>query len=299
MSKVIESIPMCIDLNMGLVQISVDRMTLKQQLTPFHWVRSALRKLLSAATMILPFLTWDAAAITITVTDPFKTLVDTTPSCYYQGNNYKDCKSTTFIQETSLTGNSTEFRNSFNAWNSINGASSKWTLEDGGALPGGEFEVSLFGAVANSNAGGVDIKIYWIYSDDTGIEHPPRAARTDKSSYFWTQGLYLNFNLSRFTSGNYYRMDARDTGDYKPPLYPNQYDDRHFYDGPRGPWPGGFFTAETFLSQVDFTTRKLTIYEGVRYRFDLIAVPEPSTILLLASTLLAWLLTLRRQRQYE
>jgi len=50
-----------------------------------------------------------------------------------------------------------------------------------------------------------------------------------------------------------------------------------FFDAPAGFWPNASFDAVTLLSTVSPTSDMLTVYQGVRYGFLLVAVPEPST----------------------
>lgn len=215
-----------------------------------------------------------AAPITIKITDPGWTGTAMVPTCTGGGRTYHDCRSTAGLGTTSLTGSSAEFGKSFDAWNATNPAGSKWTLVDGGALPGGELHVSTFRAFAGAAAGGVEIKVEWTY---TGA---------DKLEFYWAQGLYDNYLLDGSIVVPFYEMDVSAKGPNLPPLYPFQYPDRHFYDFPLGPWPNSLFFAEAFLSKVDSATRTLTIYEGLRYGFELSAVPEPAALVLLGTALL-------------
>lgn len=211
-----------------------------------------------------------AQAVTITITDPDKKLVATTPTCtgFFDSLPYKDCTSTATLSTTSLSGDDAEFKKSFDAWNGGLAADKKWTIENGGALPGGELKVSTLQATVGNTIGGMEVRIYWTYDG------------ADKSKFQWSQGLKDNYIIG--TGGKitdpYHEMD--NAGSKDSPLYPFQYDDRHFYDGPDGPMPNGSFAARAFLSQVDTATRKLTLYEGVSYGFTLSAtpVPEPSSL---------------------
>jgi hypothetical protein len=211
-----------------------------------------------------------AFAIKITVTDKDKKPLATLATCTSPLGDkpFKDCKSTASLNETSLTGDDGAFKKSFDAWNKGLAADKKWSLSDGGKLPGGEFKVTIFRAKAAKTLGGMDMKIEWDY------------AGADKSKFQWAQGLldnYLTGSPPKIVDP-FYEMD--NLGSTTSPLYPYQFDDRHFEDGPEGPWPNTSFLARTFLSQVDAATRKLTIYEGVSYGFELsatpTAVPEPT-----------------------
>jgi hypothetical protein len=79
---------------------------------------------------------------------------------------------------------------------------------------------------------------------------------------------------------------------YCDPIYPFQLAGASFFDGPQAFWPDESFRAIALLSTVTFVTdntgaiteRDLTVYNGVSWGFDL-SVPEPGTILLMASAL--------------
>jgi hypothetical protein len=223
----------------------------------------------------------EAGAIPISITDLTPTYTATIPAC---NPNYVNCTSTAHLGLTSIGGGAAidaEFKKSFDAWNATNAAGSKWTLTNGGALPGGKFNVTIFDAFAEPDVGGLEISVDWTY------------AGADKTDYRWSQGLYDNYLLNGAIVPPFYEMDIRGgacnnkdqpgaANWYCAPYYPYQYGDRHFYDRPAGPWPNAFFEARAFLSKADFTTRALTIYEGVNYGFQLSAtpVPEPLTLML-------------------
>lgn len=236
-----------------------------------------------------------ASAIEIKVTDATPHDEATRATCTgWDTKAYKDCTSKAKIDtKKSADGKNDAFGKSFKAWNDANAADKKWTLKDGGALPGGKFEVSTFDALAQEKVGGLEIQIDWTY------------AGKDKGDFFWSQGLYDNFALAPDKVVKpMYEMDVKAAGcdgsllKKCPPLYPFQYADRFFYDKPRGPWPDSFFDAVAFLSKADYAKRELTIYEGVSYGFALsatLAVPEPqSWVLLLAG--LALIAFIKRQR---
>ena len=241
--------------------------------------RGVLLALLSAAIPLLRL--HDAAAIPIKITDKAQ-LVATAPTCTGGGMNFKNCTSTAFINATSIDGTDADFSKEFKAWNATNPKGSQWTLVNGGALPGGTVDVTVFRAIANNRNGGLDITMSWDF-------------KGDKTGFFWTQGLNLNYSVEKGVI-----VDPFDELDVNknfamPPLYPRQgglyrnLKDSIFEDLPRGPWPDSFFNASAFLDKVDFKTKTLTIYEGVRYGFKLEATkaPEPAGILLLVPALLS------------
>ena len=231
------------------------------------------------ASLVLPLFSGVATAIPINVTDPSKMLETSIGACVSSGVKFTDCKSTAFISTTSLTGNDAEFKKSFDAWNATNAADNQWALVDGGLLPASSLNVSLFEADANSSLGGLRIRIGWDYNGP------------DKVAFYWSQALYDNYVIGQGIVMPFYEMDVNDLY-YSPPLYPFQYQDRHFFDFPEAYWPDAFFTAEAFLSEADQTARTLTVYEGVRYGFELsgtAVVPEPPTIALLGLGIAAFL----------
>jgi hypothetical protein len=236
------------------------------------------------------------SAIEIKITDATPTYEATRATCTgWDGKAYKDCKSKAKIDDKkSADAKNDAFGKSFKAWNDANAAGKKWTLKDGGALPGGTLNVNIFDALAFEKTGGLEIRVEWDY------------AGADKDQFFWSQGLYDNFAFSpdRVVKPMY-EMDVKPAGcddsllKKCPPLYPFQYADRHFYDKPLGVWPDSFFDAVSFLSKVDAGSRELTIYEGLAYGFALsatLAVPEPTTWALLVAGLLLLALVQRTRR---
>jgi hypothetical protein len=213
-----------------------------------------------------------AAPIKITVTDPAADYFDSRATCRSSktGTKYVDCIATGFLDSTPRSGEYPFFRKSFRAWNATNAAGSKWKLTNGGELPGGELEVTKFDTFALSRVGGVEISVSWTY------------AGADKGDFKWSQALYDNYLIDGSIVAPFFEMDVKTPCDNTslskqcPPLYPFQYADRHFYDKPRGPWPNAFFDAAAFLSKADYTTRRLTIYEGIYYGFRLDADPAPA-----------------------
>jgi hypothetical protein len=92
---------------------------------------------------------------------------------------------------------------------------------------------------------------------------------------------------------------------YCDPIYPFQYADAAFSDGPKAFWPDESFRAIALLSTVTFVTnrkgviteRDLTVYNGIDWGFDLSAtpIPEPETVLFTTAAL-ALLVVLSRKR---
>lgn len=268
-------------------------------------IRSTTRRMILATAVA-----WASAAalpvsaIEIKITDPTPHLTDKIAECSNPATTkkYKDCLSTVYAKEKSAKSDDAEFKKSFDKWNEKNAADKKWTRKEGGALPGGKLNIVALDAKAYESVGGFSdsntgggyngFKIEWDY------------AGADKTDFFWSQGIFLNYVPGPAPDGHkivpkYYNMDVIAAGCDNtdllkkcPPLYPFQYADRSFFDGPKGPWPDGSFDAVAMLSKVDFAKMELTVYEGVFWGFQLsaTAVPEPETwaLLLVGLAALAW-----------
>lgn len=252
----------------------------------------------AGALALLLLIAADAAAIPINLTDPNPAWWDLAESCgSLSGPGTSDCQVSGHLGARdrydqsapilSISGNDAEFEKSFDAWNATNAADQKWTLANGGALPGGVLNVSVFQTSFNGFAdlAGVQIEVHWTY---TGV---------DSTDFFWTQALRDNFQTGTGIVPAHYEMDVKlqqscqtqGLSELCPPLYPFLLGDRGIADAPMAPAPSGFFEARLMLAKVDFTTRTLTAYEGIHWGFTII--PEPSSGLLLAGglTLLAGL----------
>jgi len=232
----------------------------------------------------------------INITDPSPSYSASSPVCaaWPAGPDLKNCLNQAHLDQIPIkTDDPSFFRTTFDEWNNGNPANAKWTLQDGGNLPGGELNVSQFRTTLGATVGRVEIRIDWTY------------AGPDKSDFFWTQGLYDNFDLTTGLGANRFELDVIAAGcdntlpKQCPPLYPHQYGDRHFYDLVTAPMPSGFLEAWTLLTRVNRTTRVLTAYEGVNWGFrlsaDPVGVPEPATAVMVflfgALMVLVWMKT--------
>jgi hypothetical protein len=241
----------------------------------------------------------DAGAIPIKLSDKDATFSASLPEgeeCVnvktgLSGPRYVNCANVAFLNlndGTALRLADTSFKVSFDNWNAENPANGKWTLVDGGALPGGELDVFRFRTFVTrtGTVGGVDIRVSWEYGG------------ADKVDFKWTQGTINNYDLDGTIKPAVFTLDVRatagcdntDLGKQCPPLYPLQFDDRRFEDTPRAPWPNGFFTGFPYLAKTDFAKRQLAVYEGLEYDFVLNAqpVPVPPTLALILAALLVW-----------
>lgn len=260
--------------------------------------RSAVRRAASVSLIALGLIlgnAWGAVDVKIVANGGKSTDTATEPTCtgFFDGKTYFHCTSDAFISTSAIDGSNTFFGYAFAAWNSMNPVSGKWTLVDGGNLPGGKLEVTTFRAIVGASTGGMEINVNWTYNG------------ADKGDYFWAQGLLSDYTVSPPSSdGLYFKMDVKAAGCDNtdllkkcPPLYPYQYADRSFYDQPTGPMPSAQWEAWDFLSKTNFTNRTLTIYEGIYYGYTLSAspVPEPRTYAMMLAGLIM-LVAMRRMK---
>ncbi len=217
-----------------------------------------------------------AAAVTI-MAEQTEGMISVKKCAGLDGAKFKDCTTTKRVDaKTSLDGKNADFAKAFAAWNDALPMDSKWTLSDGGALPGGDFTVlkNNFRIFAGGKLGGyLAFQVDWSYKGN------------DKRDFVWTSGLYDNYVVKppKLLEQAVYEIDNR--GSKTSPAYPFQKEDRYFFDKPNGYWPNASFDAWTFLSKVDTAKRSLTVYEGINWGFSLNAtpadVPEPATWLTL------------------
>lgn len=198
---------------------------------------------------------------------------------------------------TSPLGEET-FASSFAAWTGT-AAGAGWTLDDGGQLDV-DYDITEFQTNASTTGGGVTINV------DVSTTDP----NIDLSDYVWTQALLVNylvtapagtnedppvsamdtfsFNLggAAIPAGSTCSNTGAGGQPYCDPAYPFQYADTHFSDGPSGVYPMDSFRGIALLSDVDYATKTLTVYDtGVDYGFDLYVSPEPGTWMLISAGL--------------
>ena len=206
------------------------------------------------------------------------------------------CTTEAFFSSTSLDDLNDEtisptFEREFAAWNLTNPADGKWTLQFGGN-PNGTFKVRS----ASTHLGGV----FFIVRLDTVALPAPG----NNQVLGWTQGLHDNIasDLSKIVAPQYglditSKPCQNDKDPRCPPLYPSQYPNHAFFDNPKFPFqpPGmsqAFFEATDYLSLADYTTRTLTVYDGIDYSwYNSVAVspvPTPSALSSLALLVVAF-----------
>jgi hypothetical protein len=189
------------------------------------------------------------------------------------------------------------------------GVGNGWTLVELPALANLTYDITNFRTDAGASLGGININV----NVTTGAGYNGPAL----SSLVWSQALLINYSVTDGSAFfdppknvmDDYSFSQGSTGSggafqnpctaipaspnnttpstipatpanrsYCDPIYPFQYGDRHFSDGPHGGYPMDSFRAEAFLSTVNTATKTLTIYDGgVNYGFDLYVAPEPGT----------------------
>lgn len=240
-----------------------------------------------------------AQAVPLTINDPIYE-ADQIPA-----PPHVSAGSTAHIFENSITlANAAYYQAAWDAWNATQPANAQWTLVDGGALANLGLTVTTFDAFSShtdghfqdigaaKGIGGVEISISIDYSG------------ADRNQLIWSQGLYDNYNplIPNYIDAPHYKMDISTDQDVsQPPAYPFQSPDQSFYDFPLGPFDSAFFDADAFLSKANYTTRTLTVYDGVEYGFFLHveAVPEPAAWVLMSIGFSLEMILVQRRRHYS
>jgi hypothetical protein len=162
------------------------------------------------------------------------------------------------------------WENGWKAWNDGLAEGTKWTLAHGSLLKG-TVSVTTFTTFDDcSSTGGVEIRAK--YNPGTG----------DPTNIVWAQALYDNYDVGpdpgHYSGGGAARYEMDVSGSITSPLYPFQYDDKHFYDKPQTFCIEDetiFFHAIALICTVDTKTRTLTAYEGLSYGWDFTCAPAP------------------------
>lgn len=189
-----------------------------------------------------------------------------------------------------------DFTAAFNSWNNEPGNAKGWTLKNGGKLNKAKFSVSTYLASITGNTGRLEIQID--YTPGTGDPAKITDATNIKATdAVWTQSVATTAKLAGSLPGNPYLDSPSGLSGTQlgPPAYPFQYVDSMFYDKPGRSATNSWY-AVAYLSQVDFTGKTVTVYDGVRWGFQVQAAPEPGTLALAVAGAGLLGMTLRRRR---
>ncbi len=225
-----------------------------------------------------------ARATTLSVTDPSPVYATSGPSA-----------TVTAYTPVLLTNgpSSAYYIAAFNSWNSSLALTDQWTVVTGGTL-NATLQIDIYRAYLTNNVfGGVELNILYT----PGTNDPPRIGDDGNSTAntneaVWTQVIYTDKKLGGSLPGNPYLDNHIGSGGFPPPLYPFQYTNSSMYDSPLRE-TSAFWYAEAYLSKADYSTRTITIYDGVAWGFTI--VPEPSSFFLVVIGA-AGLWVIRRRR---
>jgi hypothetical protein len=222
-------------------------------------------------------------------------------------NNQNVCTATNGVVSAGLfspmliTDSSTllnDFSSAFKSWNT----DGTWTLKTADLADDAVLTVTLYRAYVNEGpncgvtCGGAEIRISYIpgANDPPGIIDPQHIGDDDA---VWSQAVSTNAKRDPSLPGNPYLDNAPDTPDrdLTPPAYPYQYTGSDFYDKP-GRDATAIWIGDAYISTTNYTTKTLTLYEGVEWGFTVVPVPEPSSLLLFAAGGIC--MVLYRKRRY-
>jgi hypothetical protein len=182
-----------------------------------------------------------------------------------------------------------DFQSAFDSWNNPMPAASQWTMVKKDLSDTAKLTVSTYRAYVNEGAncgvtcGGAEIQIDYTpgaASDPGAIADPNNIGSGDA---VWSQSIDTSAKRDPSLPGNPYLDNAPGTAgaNLGPPAYPFQYAGSFFYDKP-GRDATAIWTGDAFITTANYTTRTLTVYDGVFWGFTVVPVPEPSTFVLMA-----------------
>lgn len=234
-----------------------------------------LQKLNRSAILALIVVATTGAAVAA----PILTVTDPTPT-YMVNNPPRKVTAPVPVLVGGAGGPSADFTSAWNSWNTSVG--NTWTITTGGTLSAtAKFDVAIYDAYDNGPGLNVGTEIQINYTAG-GANDPPRINANgnntlENNEAAWIQHIVTDQPLPAVPPNTPYLDIA--AGPFPAPLYPFQYADSSFYDKPgRSQLPVSWM-AEAYLCKIDYTAKRLTIYDGVRWGFT--AVPEPTTMAML------------------
>jgi hypothetical protein len=227
---------------------------------------------LAATLLVMIAFAASSQAVTINITDAHPQKTATKTGCC--PTECPECKVTAYkLVGTFETGADVKFTSAFDSWNDEPGDAKGWTLTDGGALTG-TFNVSKYDAGFSGCSGGVEIRVSYV----------PGAGDPTGADVAWAQSIDTNVKKAGAEGpGNPYLDIKTSATTEDPPAYPFQYADKHFYDFPKRECPGecGALTSwegRAFLSEVDYTNKELTVYQGINWGFNIECTTPPPLV---------------------
>ena len=192
------------------------------------------------------------------------------------------------------------FTPAFNAWNAAQPAGQKWTLTPADLSNNAGILVTQYRAYVDEprcnviDCGGAEIDIS--YTRGGGNDPLPIITTINSWNAVWSQSVFTNKKRAGSQPGNPYLDNDRPNGRQRnPPAYPYQSAGSSFYDKP-GRIADASWQGQAFLTTANYTTRTLTVYDGVGWGFVVEKVPEPASVILVALGLVGCVLIGRRKK---
>jgi hypothetical protein len=196
------------------------------------------------------------------------------------------------------------FKRAFDRWNTSLPADQQWSIVPETLSPTAEFDVTTYrpyiaeGNGCGQNCGGAELRIGYTpgaATDPSAITGRNNILPTDG---VWAQSIGTNKKGRGSLPGNPY-LDGEPKSartQLAPPAYSFQYVGSRFFDKP-GRTADAYWLGQVFLTEADYTTRTLKVYDGIGWGFTVAAmppgapgpgqasVPEPASLLLSGAAL--------------